>query len=63
MMPAMASKVVVDPTCAVADRGTPKRLTENPADNPARNCADRTRNYKPGPRSCGRTDHIGACSC
>jgi hypothetical protein len=46
-MPAVASEVVVDPTCAVTDRGTPERPTENPADHPTGNCADRTGNYKP----------------
>jgi hypothetical protein len=46
----------------VTDRGTPERPTENPADHPTGNCADRTGNYKPWARSCRRTDHIGACN-
>jgi hypothetical protein len=58
IMPAMASEVVVNPTCAVTDWGTPERLTENPADHPTRNRADRTGNHKPAPRSNGGTDHI-----
>ena len=47
----------------MTDRGPPERLTEDPADHSTGNRADWTGNYKPGSRSCGCTDHIGARRC
>jgi hypothetical protein len=59
-MRAMAAEVVVDPACSMANWRTPEWLTENTANNPAGDRANRTSNHEARTCSGSGADHVGA---
>jgi hypothetical protein len=59
--PTMTMEMVVGPAHGAADRRPPKRLTENAANYPAGNGADRAGNNQAAPRP-GRSTDQSACA-